>query len=61
MTQPIIEKKTLVGGGGGGGGESNVKLALLGALYTKQANSVHGFYNLLSLHCCNSNNVPFCT
>ena len=30
MTQPIIEKKTLVGGGVGG--ETNVKFKLLGAL-----------------------------
>ena len=48
MTQSIIEKKHQWGGGGG---ETNVKLKLLGGLYTKRANSVHGLCNLLSLHC----------
>ena len=49
---PIIEKKHQLGGGGGGGGnEINVKLKLLGGLYTKGADSVHGLCNLLSLHC----------
>ena len=42
MTRSIIEKKTSGGGGGGGGNEINVKLKLLGGLYTKRANSVHG-------------------
>ena len=52
MTQSIIEKKhQWGGGGGGGGGETNVKLKLLGGLYTKRANSVHGLCNMLSLHC----------
>ena len=37
--------------GRGGGGETNVKLKLLGGLYTKRANSMHGLCNLLSLHC----------
>ena len=45
MTQSIIEKKHQWGGG------TNVKLKLLGGLYTKRANSVHGLCNLLSLHC----------
>ena len=53
MTQPIIEKNFSGGGGGGGGGggETNVKLKRLGAIYTKQYNSVHVFCHLLSLHC----------
>ena len=44
-------EKTSEGGGGGGGNEINVKLKLLGGLYTKRANSVHGLCNLLYLHC----------
>ena len=51
MTQSIIEKKHQWGGGGGGGGKTNVKLKLLGGLYTMRANSVHGLCNLLSFHC----------
>ena len=51
MTRSIIEKKHQLGGGGGGGDEINVKLKLLGGLYTKGANSVHELCNLLSLHC----------
>ena len=47
MTRSIIEKKHR----GGGGDEINVKLKLLGGLYTKRANSVHGLCNLLYLHC----------
>ena len=50
MTRSIIEKKHQ-GWGGGGGNEINVKLKLLGGLYTKRANSVHGLCNLLYLHC----------
>ena len=48
MTRSIIEKKHQLGGGGN---EINVKLKLLGGLYTKGANSVHELCNLLSLHC----------
>ena len=47
MTQSIIEHQL----GGGGGGGMDVKLKLLGGLYTKRANSEHGLCNLLSLHC----------
>ena len=35
----------------GGGGETNVKLKLLGAIYTKRDNSVHVLLHFLSLDC----------
>ena len=50
MTQTIIEKKKNISGGEGGNG-TNVKLKRLGAIYTKQGNSVHVLCHLLYFHC----------